>query len=357
MSRRRALSQLSACLRGAPPEAIDWRELLALANTALITPQLFTELERAGAPMPPQVRLFLVEVAARNRDRNRRTRAQLIDALTALNAAGIQPVLLKGMAVWATTAPHGEFDRMLGDIDLLVRPAEAARAIEALVAAGFGCDSRHDGSAAHVVAELGRPQDVGFIDLHQRPPGPPGLAEIADIENYCKAASFDGFTAMLPSPTLQTFFLVLHDQIHDGDYWRGGVDLRHLLDLALLSREGVDWDMLERLCGTRLVRNAAFAQLIAAGEIAGAQIPARVRADRWARLQYQRHMAQFAWPRLSTPLAALGAASEWSSLLAHRAENRRGRARVLGIMRDDGENMRSRMERFRHILTPAAGKL
>src|SRR5690606_38936380 len=134
----------------------------------------------------------------------------LIDALAALDAAGIRPVLLKGMAVWATAAPDGEFDRMLGDIDLLVRPAETARAIEALMTAGFGCASHREDAAAHVVAELGRPHDVGFIDLHQRPPGPPGLAEIANLDNYCKAVSFGGFTAMLPSPTLQTFFLSLH---------------------------------------------------------------------------------------------------------------------------------------------------
>lgn len=357
MSRRGALSQLSACLQGVPPAQIDWAEMLKLANTALITPQLFVELERAGVETPPQVRLFLMEVANRNRDRNRRTRAQLVDALAALNGAGIQPVLLKGLAVWATAAPDGEFDRMLGDIDLLVRPAEAQRAIEVLVAAGFGCDSRYDGPAVHVVAELGRPTDVGFIDLHQRPPGPPGLAEIAGLEDYCKAASFDGFTALLPSPTIQTFLLILHDQIHDGDYWRGGLDLRHLLDLALLSRAGIDWGLLDRLCGTRLIRNAAAAQLIAAAKFAGADIPERIRGQGWARLQYQRHMAQFAWPKLSAPMAALGAASEWKSLLDHRAENRRGRARVLGTSRHDGENVSSRMERFRHILTPAAGKL
>ena len=80
-----------------------------------------------------------------------------------------------------------------------------------------------------------RPDDVGLIDLHQRPPGPPGLAEIDNLTAYCTPVSVDGLRAIRPLSAVQIFFLVLHDQLHDGDYWRGGFDLRHLVDIASLS--------------------------------------------------------------------------------------------------------------------------
>ena len=49
--------------------------------------------------LPAEVQAFTGEVLARNRERNRRLFRQLGDALLPLNAAGIEPVLLKGAAV------------------------------------------------------------------------------------------------------------------------------------------------------------------------------------------------------------------------------------------------------------------
>ena len=47
----------------------------------------------------------------------------LCDALRALNAVGVVPVLLKGIALSASR-PGLELDRILTDIDLLIRPAD-----------------------------------------------------------------------------------------------------------------------------------------------------------------------------------------------------------------------------------------
>src|SRR6202008_1616219 len=130
----------------------------------------------------------------------------------------------------------------------------------------------YPGNDVLVAAEIGRAEDVGLIDMHQRPPGPPGLAEIDNLGAYCRPVAIDGLRALCPIPALQIFFLVLHDQLHDGDYWRGGFDLRHLMDITRLSasNEPVDWGLLERLCRTSLVRHALETQLIAAERFAGA---------------------------------------------------------------------------------------
>ncbi len=276
MSRRAALQQLTTCLQGRLPAHADWMAILDLANRSLVTAELCTAVATSSefSALPKDVQTFLLEVRSRNRERNRRLAVQLRDALAALNGAGIEPVLLKGAALW-TGRPGDESDRILADIDLLVRGPEVARAIAALQAAGFGLTSRYPGNDVHVVAELARPSDVGLIDLHQRPPGPPGLAQIDNLAAYCTPVILDGLRAMRPASAVQIFFLVLHDQFHDGDYWRGSFDLRHLMDIARLSTapEGVDWKFLESLCRTPLVRNALETQLIAAERFARASRP------------------------------------------------------------------------------------
>ncbi len=333
--------------------------VLWLANTSLVTPQLLTAAEATGAVdrLPDEALPFLAEVRTRNRERNRRLFEQLADALRVLNAAGIEPLLLKGAALWSTTGRPTAFDRMLNDLDLLVRPDEAARAIEALQAGGFDVHHRYDGPEVHVVAELGRPTDVGFLDLHQRAPGPPGAAEDAGLARTCRRVQWDGVAARVPDAPAQIFQLVLHDQFHDGDYWRGAFDLRHLLDIGTLTRSGLDWDVLRALPPTTLVRRALEAQLIAARDLIGADAPPEALQDRWAPLQHRRRLAQVSWPELNGVLAALGLLVDAPAVLAHRTANRADRRRLFGEGRTDVP-VRERLERLRHLAAGVeAGKV
>jgi hypothetical protein len=329
MSDRTALAQLATCLRGDLPVAPDWMALLVLANQALVTPRLCREMTRSGAidRVPEDVRKFLLAVSQRNRERNRRLSVQLHDTLGALNDAGIEPVLLKGAALWASSRTDDQFDRVMRDIDLMVQPSESERAIEALEKIGLRCLVKYpeDLEHMHAVAELGRPSDVGATDLHCRPPGPQNLAEIIDLDAHCTRVSLFGGNAKVPAPALQIFFLVLHDQFHDGNYWRGALDLRHLLDIQQLSAacHASDWSLIEQLCRTRLVRHALEVQLIAAERLVAAPVPANLTQRRWTRIHYRRHLAQFAHPRLRLPLAVIALLSETPNLPAYWSFNER----------------------------------
>lgn len=350
-----ALGQLCACLAGRPPEDVDWVAVIKLANTALITPQLAAALHQAP-DLPDDVRAFLADVRGRNTERNRRLLAQLTEMVGALNRAGIEPTLLKGAALWADGAGLTPHDRLLTDLDLLVRPDQVERAMAALDLLGFAVLSRQEGDAVHAVAELGRPQDVGTLDLHQRPPGPPGLAQIEDFAERCRTVAWNGVHARVPNPAVSVFLTILHDQFHDGDYWRGGFDLRHLADIARLAR-GVDWSEFEELCAGGLTRNAAGEELLAAARLMNARVPRRLVDRRMVRLQHDRCMAQFRWPRLRVVLAALGVLMELPNLVTHRAQNRLGRRRVLNEARY-AMPAGDRLDRLRQILGgPQIGKI
>jgi hypothetical protein len=242
----------------------------------------------------------------------------LLDATAVLNTAGVTPTYLKGMAIWAARRPRADsYPRMMSDVDLLVRPDETKKALAALTAGGFKILGRH-GDHRHDVADLWRDGDVGVLDLHRRPPGQQALTALFDIEAGALPTPWPG-EARIPSPTRQVYLTCLHDMFHDGGFWRGGFDVRHLCDIAELARhpDGVDWDLLLSFPPTRLMRNAMLSQLVAAHRIAAAPIPARLLREVLPRLHHRRHEAQHLMPALGLPLALLGIGLEGFNLRQH----------------------------------------
>jgi hypothetical protein len=363
-SKRSAVSSridlLADCLRGrAPPEHL-WRPVLDLANRGLVTARLAQALE--GAPeVPDPVAAFLAEVLDRNRRRNQALCGQLAEAVGVLNAAGVEPVLLKGAAGLVGRGPAWRDGRILCDLDILVRPGETDAALGALIAAGYGVFRRRPGQAPHAVAELARAGDRASIDLHQRPPGPPGMAEITDLREHASAVEAGGARALVPDRASQLYLLVLHDQFHDGDYWSGRLNLRHLLDIGDLIEDGpLDWARLESLVGTAVVRHALDTELIDAAWLTGARIPHGLTGGLWPRVQHRRRLIQVAWPALMLPLAAVTTLYEAPSLVAHRREILSGRRRLFVDPSPPGAlgSLVDRLVRFKDIfLTPVTGKL
>jgi hypothetical protein len=242
--------------------------------------------------------------------------ATLKDALSALNAAGIEPVLLKGCGMWAANngamgEPSG--DRMVSDLDLMVRKSEGRQALDALRQAGFSVLENHEADDLQVVAVLGRTPDAGTIDLHDRPPGPVGIAAIDNLHAHCRTISVAGFKAQLPRPELQILILSLHDQIHDNYYWTGKFNLRHLIDIAKFSTgaEGVDWPFLIALCPTRFLRDVLETEILASKRIAAADVPDEFGSRAWVKAQYLRLKLQHNFPVINAPLRWLGRFVRW----------------------------------------------
>lgn len=333
---------LSACFRGQPPPNVDWDALIPLANESLTTAALAVRISGLSRLVVAEdISTFLAEILRRNIKRNEMLIAQLDEAGKALNSAAIVPVLQKGAAM-LLASPESRKGRMISDLDLIVRRSDLAAAVHVLGQIGY--QAAQPGACDDQPVILGRSRDAAAIDLHCRPRGPVDFSgdPILDRHSSLVVLGERGGRAVLPSPTLQTLYLILHDQFHDGDYWRGYIDLRHMLDIAQLAAlpEGIDWDMLKAILATRYARHALAAQAISANRLMGVPIPADLAQAVLPRLQYRRRLMQADHPRLAPLFALLTILTELPPRKHEREEGRsfekrvrRTRLHAQGLMR------------------------
>jgi Uncharacterised nucleotidyltransferase len=302
-----SLIALCGCLRGEPPQHIDWPSLIGLANDTLTTPALMSLVERCPEKIPHEVCQYIREISVRNQQRNKLLSSQLHDAVKALNKIGITPVLMKGAATLAASESTQQVSRLISDLDIVVSTEESEAALEALFAIGYQAFVSSPEGATRWCVDLGRDADVGMIDLHRSLPGHRYFyRSIGNIRQHCSMGPSRVGTVYIPLSTYQAFILIVHDEFQDDDYWTGHIDLRHLLDLVGLARsaEGIDWKLLASLSSSKLYRNALETQMIALHSLFGVEVPRQLLGRFTPRLQFRRRLLQARFPSLRRPLLA-----------------------------------------------------
>jgi hypothetical protein len=287
---------------------VDWLAVLELANNTLTTPHLIDLVNQSDQSMPEDVRVFVQEIYRRNALRNELLKAQLEEAVAALNERDVIPVLLKGAANLATAVPERRATRIMADLDILVDPDEVETALHALADLDYQLQFRTPPYSRKQKMDLERARDVGMIDLHQVAPGPDYFYRPSGrLLDHCMPASVGRGTFYLPTPTFQAFMLIIHDQFQDDGYWVGEVDVRHLVELRDLANasEGVDWDRMISFAPSRLARNAMEKQLVALAELLGVDIPVELRRRFIPRLQFRRLLLQSRFPLARWPLLSV----------------------------------------------------
>lgn len=286
------LEALIAGLRGGPVARADVRAVIALANHTLLTPALFSSLARSGEidRLPEDAREYLGFIHECNQQRNLRLRAQLHEAVAALNRCGIAPLLLKG-AVPLFLSPDSQLpSRMTSDLDVCVEAAEELRAQTCLEGLGY----------VELVGDRGmtRPQDVGPLELRRnRASGfqPPDLVQRK------------GLLARVHPAQSRAMHWILHDLVKEGDYWRGRIDLRHLHDLAQLAEtEDLDWTALRASLPDQTARNALDTQFLALHEFFEIKISAEWAKRPFVRFQHWRRVFTAKHPVMGVPLRLAG---------------------------------------------------
>lgn len=301
---------------------IDWRPVLALASAHLVTPAVCAALAAKGLSrsVEGEVGAYLEAVLELNAARNRRMLAQLEEAVSALNALDVRPVLLKGMAHLRLGLYDDPAARMISDIDLLVPEPRLKEAVRALHRLGYLEATRdNSGGYHHHHPPLARGSDPALIELHRKVVEP-RWARALPAEEVIAAASpatIGSGEALAPAPMHLMLHNVVHGQLTSGRYFSAELSLRDALDLVLIQRrwpEAIDWPALVEHLRAHRGEGALAFHVGEACRLLHAPVPDGLPATagaRFARWRFRRHLQgrQIWLQRL-----ARGLAYEWTAL-------------------------------------------
>lgn len=227
-------------------DAAGWSALLREAGEDLLTPELAAPLATPAlaAVVPCAVAGHLAALRALNAARNARIAAQAAEMLPAFAAAGLCPLLLKGMRGLADPDP-GRADRVTGDLDLLFPRQELAAAAAVLERLGYR-RLAEDGPSVHAAGCFARAGEPASVDLHRAALRLPHLLPALALLARARHAVACGAPVLLADPADEVLHRALHAMLHHRAYRLGLVSLRHLRDIAvrLPALTPGDWDWL-----------------------------------------------------------------------------------------------------------------
>jgi hypothetical protein len=160
-------------LRRVAADVADWPALIEQARQQNVLGLLASRLRREQIPeVPPEVMAELDKARAASAARALRMSVQLLRLLDLLEGAGIEVMPVKGPTL--SQDVYGDPTvRTFSDLDVLVRPVDASRAREVLLAQGFKDQSPHN---ARMIRGARRPEGEIVlegpggvqVDLHWR---------------------------------------------------------------------------------------------------------------------------------------------------------------------------------------------
>jgi hypothetical protein len=256
----------------------DWPRLLQLASDENAVIALRDHLRQGSGRTLPLT--FARQLAVLSLDREFRMRVlqqRLEQALAALNAVGIESLLLKGGALANTV--YGSFAaRPMRDLDLLVRPDRADEARAVLRTMGWRSDPDLPGDPTyethqHLPPLLDAEQTGLRLEIHRNviASGHPFHFTDAEIWGSARAIPVGRTTALVMHPTHHAAHIAIHFA------WSHMLKLgawHAFRDLALMDATGyLDWNALVSTAKRWRASTCCYWTLHLAESLAGLSIP------------------------------------------------------------------------------------
>jgi len=240
---------------GELPHELPWELLVEASSYHALTPALAWCL-KDRTELPAEVRDYFSTMLALNAKRNDALAAALVRVVAACNAIGIQPVPLKGAARLVEDTYPAPSLRFLGDLDVLIPAERSADLVAALDATGFRADASETAlpPSHHHLPMLHDREKGGGVELHIDVLNGDGGDVIATdwFAAGTRPVPFADLRIRLPDATRSVGHIVAHDQLQHRGYWDRKVELRQVLDLAMIRMAHapeIDWSALDdRFC-------------------------------------------------------------------------------------------------------------
>ena len=292
-------------------DGIDWEFLIRLSAGELVSPALYLNL--LGHPqfqlIPEDVRDFLEATTLLNRQRNEKMTAQAIEAFRLLNAEGIRPLFLKGVANLLGNLYEDPAARISADIDFYVEESRAADAIRLLKAHGYTEppdpwfydrqlieDSHHFPPLIHL-------DHIASIEVHRHATSqrvPPIITDAEMVESS-RVYPVENSVFLMPSREMRIMHNIIHTQLQDRSYSDKTIRLRQLYDFVLLCNESpadVDWrDIQDRFARFNL-QEALTTYVLSAEILLGFQRPPGIEYTSDTMRWFNTAKRQIRWPFL-----------------------------------------------------------
>ncbi len=225
--------------------AVWWLQMHGLA------PYVFHRLRTAGllARLPPSAQDLLHLAYYASAAQNILLTTELNTLLADFHQAGVDPIVLKGMALGVTLYPVPSA-RPVSDLDLLIERQQMEAVRQVLATRGYrdmGLDPEHHRAFCnhlHAWRELVGGRRVS-VEIHWNLVHDPGYARSMDLpgmRDRARRVDFGDFSALVLDPADQLIYACAHLLLHHGHNW----SLLWLLDLRLLvDCCGSTWDWRE----------------------------------------------------------------------------------------------------------------
>ena len=231
---------------------VPWELIVEVASFHYVTPALGRCL-RNDPQVPSDVREYFDAMAALNGERNELMLTGLARTAGLLNGIGIDPILLKGCALLVEDIYPDPSLRLLGDVDVLIPSERATEAVAALNAGGFASNPADVlVPPDHHHLQMLHDSETGLgVELHTDvvSRSPDSVVSTAWFREGAAVELFRNEWVRLPEPTRNAAHVMFHSEVFHGLYWRSKIQLRHLLDLALIRarhENAIDWSEIDR---------------------------------------------------------------------------------------------------------------
>lgn len=256
-------------------DPFDWDAVGRLAEREKLVPVVWRCIRDHASQMPAKTAAAFQQESARTELRMVATEAALRRVLLLLHTNGVQVVLLKGAAL-ALTAYGSFVNRPMGDLDILVAPADADRAWQLIRDAGWS-EEYEDGigfyeSFHHLVALVDPSPFKIVLEIHRSMlpfEGPFAFDEAAVWNDAC-AVQVGQSQAWVPSTTHQ----LLHHSIHFAWSHMFTALARTVRDVtSIIRREPPDWVKFTELALQARAGTCAYWTLAITRTITGVPVP------------------------------------------------------------------------------------
>ncbi len=222
-------------------EGFDWEAVVYCSGEHWVTPALWFSLKKKGIlpRLNLEMRDYLELIYDLNLTRNEKITKQLLALLPDLNASGIEPVLLKGIASLVGGLYESPGIRVLGDIDILIPEEKLTIATQIMLDHGYSYTPMlHEEIVRehrHLPAFIHDNQPVA-IEIHRYPVA---LKHNGWVNNE---AAWRGSTkvliktgtVILPTPEFRLLHNFCHCQLGDRGYVKAYINARQMLEWVVL---------------------------------------------------------------------------------------------------------------------------